>query len=163
VLLALLVYVAVQHLRDDDYQSLVGALNLGIHEGGHILFSLFGTFLSVAGGTITQLVAPIAAALMFRRQRDFFAIAVAGVWLATNLYGVATYMADARALDLPLVNVGGGEGDHDWNYMLATLGLLQWDTRLAGLLRFVTFFVMWSSLAAGAWICWRMSLAREPQ
>src|SRR5207253_2494489 len=47
------------------------------------------------------------------RQPDWFAVTFSGAWLATNLYGVATYVADAREMDLPLVTVGGGEPGHD--------------------------------------------------
>jgi hypothetical protein len=156
-LLAWMAYVGVRHLFDTDYSSLLGGLNLGIHEGGHLLFSwLSWDFLTVAGGTLLQLAAPVASGWMFSRQPDYFAAAFCGSWLATNLYSIATYMADARELDLPLVNVGGGEGDHDWNYMLASVGLLQWDTVLAALVRVVAFLVAWGSVAAGAWMLWRM-------
>jgi hypothetical protein len=161
-LLLWLAYVAVQHLRDDDYQSIFGALDLGIHEGGHLLFSFLGDFLTTAGGTLTQLAVPIIAGVMFVRQRDYFAVAVAGCWLAMNLYGVATYMADAREMDLPLVTVGGGEAGHDWNTMLDTLGLLAWDTKLAGLTRLGAFVTMWSALAAGAWMLVRMARSQTP-
>jgi hypothetical protein len=152
-----LAYIGVRHLGDTDYASLFGAIDLGIHEAGHLLFSAFGQFLSVAGGTLTQLAAPIISALLFVRQPDYFACAFCGGWLSMNLYNVATYMADARELDLPLVNVGGGEAAHDWNYLLSTLGLLDWDTRLAALVRVLAFLVMWSSIAAGAWMLWRMA------
>ncbi len=157
LLLLWLAYVAVRHLGDTDYQSLFGGLNLGIHEGGHLLFSMFGEFLTVAGGTFAQLAAPVVSAGLFARQRDYFATAVSGCWLAMNLYGVATYMADAREMDLPLVTVGGGEALHDWNTLLTDLHLLAWDTRLAALTRLLAFVVMWGSLAAGAWMIARMA------
>jgi hypothetical protein len=103
----------------------------------------------VAGGTILQLAAPVLSAAMFLRQPDYFAVTVSGAWLATNLYNVAAYMADARAQDLPLVTVGDGECVicHDWAYMLGHLGLLSLDTTLAGAVRIQAFFVMWASLA----------------
>ena len=70
-------------------------------------------------------------------------------------------MADARELDLPLVTVGGGEVDHDWNFMLSALHLLDWDTRIATLVRLVAFVVTWSSVAAGAWMLWLMMRRSE--
>jgi hypothetical protein len=152
-LLAWMAYLALRHLLDVDYTSILGALNLGIHEAGHLLFGwLPGEFLMVAGGTILQLAAPLASAWMFARQPDYFAVSFSGTWLATNLYNVATYMADARELDLPLVSVGGGEADHDWNFMLSALHLLDWDTRLAGVVRVLAFVLAWSSVAAGGWM-----------
>ena len=155
-----LAYVAVRHLADPLYTSLFGSLNLALHEGGHLLFGyLPGEFLTVAGGTLLQLAAPVLSAVMFLRQPDYFAITVCGAWLATNLYNVAAYIADARAQELPLVTVGDGECVicHDWGYMLGQLGMLSLDTTLAGLVRLLAFLVMWGSLAAGGWMLWRMA------
>ncbi len=159
-LLLFMAYVSARHLADSDYESLLGALNLGIHEAGHLLFSwLSWDFLTAAGGTLLQLAAPIASAWMFAGQPDYFASVFCGTWLATNLYGVATYMADARELDLPLVSVGGGDADHDWNFMLSAVGLLNWDTRLALLVRVLAFLIAWISVAAGGWLLVRMFTA----
>jgi len=58
---------------------------------------------------------------------------------------------------LPLVSVGGGGAEHDWHYILGTLGLLRFDTFLGGSLRAAAFLVAAASLAAGAWILWRMA------
>ena len=163
-LLLWLAYVGVRHLADPLYTSLFGALNLALHEGGHLLFGyLPGEFLTVAGGTLLQLAAPVMASAMFLRQPDYFAVTVCGAWLGTNLYNVAAYMADARAQELPLVTVGDGECVicHDWGYMLGRLGLLSLDTTLAGLVRLLAFLVLWGSVAAGAWMIVQMARLRE--
>jgi len=163
-LLLWLAYAGVRHLADTDYTSVVGALNLGIHEGGHLLFSWLGwDFLTVAGGTILQLAAPLGAAVMFARQPDWFAVSFSGGWLATNLYSVATYAADAREMNLPLVTVGDGEclgNCHDWNYMLAALHLLSLDRAIATLFRVAAFACLWGSVAAGGWMLWRTARSR---
>jgi hypothetical protein len=155
-------YLGVQHLLDTDYTSLLGGLNLCIHEAGHLLFSwLPSAFLTAAGGTLLQLAAPLASAWMFARQPDYLGAAFCGSWLGTNLYAVATYMADARELDLPLASVGAGEVDHDWNLMLSTVRLLPWDTTLAALVRGLAFLMSWTSVAAGVWMLWRMAQGRR--
>lgn len=154
-----LAWIGVRHLADPLYDSLFGALNLGLHEAGHLLFSwLPGRFLTVAGGTVLQLAAPVMAAVMFLRQPDYFAVSVCGAWLATNLYNVAAYIADARAQVLPLVSVGDCVACHDWAYLLGTLGLLRLDTALAFLTRMLAFLALWSSLAVGAWMLRRMAV-----
>jgi hypothetical protein len=162
-ILLYLAYAGVRHLGSSEYTSLFGGINLGIHELGHVLTSWAGQWISVLGGTLFQCLAPIVSALLFLRQPDFFAVPVCGWWLGDNLYGVATYMADARALELPLVTVGpeGGEVEHDWNYLLDSVGLLQHDTQLAALVRVAAFLLTWSSIAAGAWMCWRMARGRR--
>jgi hypothetical protein len=161
-LLLFLAYIGVRHLADPLYTSIFGGINLGIHELGHVVTPWAGQWLCVLAGTLFQCAAPVVAAVLFLRQPDFFAIPVCGAWLADNFYGVATYMADARALELPLVTVGpeGGDVEHDWNYLLDSVNLLNYDTTLAGFLRFAAFLLLWSSLAAGTWICWQMATRR---
>ena len=73
-LLVWMIVLAVRHLFDTDYTSILGALNLGIHEAGHLLFGwLSWEFLTAAGGTLLQLGAPISSMYMFSRQPDYFA------------------------------------------------------------------------------------------
>ncbi|UCC95233.1 MAG: hypothetical protein JSW40_00370, partial [Candidatus Omnitrophota bacterium] len=95
-------YVLIRHLRNPYYESILGALNLGIHELGHVIFSPFGQFMGTAGGTIFQCFAPIFALFNFYRQNDFFSITLSFGWLSTSLFDVATYVADGRAMSLPL-------------------------------------------------------------
>lgn len=153
-------WIGVRHLADPLYESLFGALNLGIHEAGHLLFSWLGLFLSIAGGTVLQLAAPLVSAAMFWRQPDYFALPICGAWLATNLYNVATYLGDARAMELPLVTVGDAESViHDWNYLLGATGMLRLDAFLAGGVRVVAFGLLWGSLALAVWMLVRMARA----
>ncbi len=155
-------YILVRHLRDRRYDSLFGGLNLGIHELGHLVFAPFGQFLGIAGGTILQLAAPLVAAALFRRQRDWFAVAVASCWLSTNLFGVARYAGDARARLLPLVSPTSGDPIHDWGFMLGRLGLLPRDTAIADGLRFLAVVAMLAGLAAGSWLVWHMLRGAAP-
>jgi hypothetical protein len=160
-LAAYLGYVGIRHLFDPVYSSLFGPINLGIHEAGHVVFSWAGMFVYMAGGTILQLAAPVIAAALFRRARDYFGITVCGVWLATNLYNVATYVGDARAQALPLVTLGGGDAQHDWTYLLGELGLLSVDGTLAFMLRVLAFLVTWGSMAAALTLIWWMARAKS--
>lgn len=160
-LLLYFVYVGIRHFGDAEYTSLFGGINLGIHEAGHLALLWAPQFVAAFGGTLFQCAAPVVAAVLFLRQPDFFAVPICGAWLSTNLYSVATYMADAREMSLPLVSVGGGDADHDWNSMLGALGLLGWDKGLAALVRVLAFATMWGSIAAGAWILFLMAKAEK--
>jgi len=140
ILLAFLFYIFIRHIGDTEYQSIFKGLNLGIHELGHFVFGILGEFIGVAGGTLAQLLAPIIGIVMFFLQEDYFAIAVAFGWLATNLFDVAAYASDARAMALPLVSPFGGECYHDWNYLLDKLGLLSADKTIGFLFRVLGFF-----------------------
>jgi hypothetical protein len=161
-----LAWILVNHWGNIEYQSLLGGLNLGIHEWGHVLFRPLGEFMTIAGGTILQCLAPLLTMIMFYKQRDFFAIAFCFGWLSTNFFGCATYANDARGqLNLILVSPWGqgfgADGIGDWSRMLRKLGMLEWDTtiafgfRTAANLSMLTFFVL------GGWLMWQMYKSRR--
>ena len=161
-------WLAVHYTRDVNYSSFLDGLNLGIHELGHLICIPFGKFLTVLGGSLVQCLVPVISLFMFRRQRDYFAYAFSFVWLASNLFGVARYIADSRALELDLVTPFG-EGDtdndvgHDWNWILNELGWLSHDLEIAAAVRWVAFPCLWLGVLWGAWILWRMMLDRKKE
>jgi hypothetical protein len=101
-------------------------VNLAIHETGHLVFRPFGEWATVAGGTLFQLLVPLVFAAYFWRQGDRHAATVPLWWAGQNCFGIARYIADARAQELPLV--GGGE--HDWTWMLYELDVLHRDLEI---------------------------------
>lgn len=110
---------------------LLDSANLAFHEAGHPLFGLLSERLTVYGGTLGQLMFPLAAGFSFYRQRAELSLAFALLWLVENLFNIAVYMADARTGILPLV----GNGEHDWTEIFSRWGVLQWDTDIAFLMR----------------------------
>ncbi len=98
----------------------IHGVDLIIHEAGHVFFLVFGQFLHVLGGSLLQVAVPALCAVYFFWQRQPASFAVALFWMGESITDVAIYMADARAMALPLL----GGGHHDWNYLLGTLGLL---------------------------------------
>ncbi|MDQ3950850.1 MAG: hypothetical protein M3282_10945 [Gemmatimonadota bacterium] len=106
---------------------ILDAVDLAIHETGHLVFAPFGEFLGFLGGTVFQLGLPAAFVVYFWQRADRHAASVALWWVAQNCWNVSVYVRDARAQALPLV--GGGE--HDWAYLLGRLGWLQYDQALA--------------------------------
>ncbi len=98
-------------------------IDLAFHEAGHLVFAPFGRTLMLLGGTILQLAVPAALCGYFLKQRSPFSAAFCLFWFGENFIDVSVYMADARALRLPLV--GGGE--HDWNNLFYQFGLLAED------------------------------------
>ena len=160
LLLLVLAYFGWRHLADPEYGSLFSGITLGVHELGHLLFAPLGHWMGMAGGSLTQVLAPVALAWGFLRQRDYYAITVAGTWEGMSLSNLATYVADARAQELPLVSPFGGDPEHDWNYLLSSVGMLRHDTQLAGWVRLAAFLTLAASLAFGAWLCVRMARHR---
>ena len=146
----------VYALRSSGDFLLIDNVNLIVHEAGHLLFGWFGEALGIAGGTLLQLIVPFALAASFAYRKHTAGAAFCCFFLFENFLYIATYMADARALDLPLVSVGGGESvDHDWVVMLNGLGLLERDTQIAGFVRAVGWLGMLATMAWLAWRAWR--------
>ena len=108
--------------------------NLVFHEAGHILFLPFGRFMTVLGGSLMQVLVPLACASAFLWQtRDAFGAAIAIWWAGQSLTDVAPYINDAR--DLQLVLLGGKTGaeveGHDWEYLLNAMGASHHDHAIA--------------------------------
>ena len=124
--------------------TLLDGVDLAIHETGHLVFGPFGEFIGFAGGTMFQLIMPALFAGYFWRRGDKHAASVALWWVGQNCGHIATYVADARAQELPLV--GGGE--HDWFYLLSATGHLPHDLGIARTIRAAGLLLV---VGASAW------------
>jgi hypothetical protein len=71
--------------------------NLMIHECGHPLFSVFGYTMMIMGGTLLELIVPLACAGYFLWKREISGTAFCVFWFFENFPYIGTYMADARA------------------------------------------------------------------
>jgi hypothetical protein len=64
-------------------------------------------------------------------------------------------MADARAMLLPLVTTGDPDHvEHDWNTIFTSLGLLQYDTTIAGVVRCLGWCGMIGVVMWFVWSAW---------
>src|SRR6266478_6491820 len=100
------VFILLVLKSEPGFVFLLDHANLLFHEAGHPVIGLFSKRLEPYGGTIGQLVFPCILAVSFWRQRQAFGVAAAGIWFFENWLNIARYLADARAMQLPLV--GGG-------------------------------------------------------
>jgi hypothetical protein len=161
--LLLLLYmctVLVSHLKNPVVEDIFKPLNLCLHEMGHLLAMPCGEFICVLAGSLFQCFVPVMSCVMFMVQRDYFAIVFCFGWLSTNLFDVATYIDDARRLELPLVSpMKGDEPIHDWNYILSHLHLLRYDNLIAGCTRGFAILSMLVFIALGGWLVYTMITA----
>ena len=128
----------------------IDSANLVVHEGGHLLFRWFGPTLCLWGGTILQWLVPLLLAAYFFHERQPAAFVFCSFFFFENWLYTATYMADARAMVLPLVTTGDPDYvEHDWNTIFTSLGVLPYDTRIAAVINFVGWCGM---LASTAWL-----------
>ena len=142
-----------QRARGTGLLLLMDGVFVPIHEGGHLLFRFGGEFIMVAGGTFLQLFVPFALATYFFFRRQSQAVAFCLFFFFEQFLPIATYMADARAQDLPLLTVGDPEFViHDWNYLFGKLGVLEHDTQIASAVRAIGWLGM---LGVVIWLIWR--------
>jgi hypothetical protein len=133
--------------------------NLVVHEGGHALFGWFGERIGLMGGTLLQWLVPGLLAAYFYYHRQISGFVFCTFFFFENFLYTATYMADARVQELPLVSLGDSDYvEHDWNTMLGWFGLLNYDTRIAGFVRFLGWMGM---IAVVAWFVYRYYLDRS--
>ncbi len=136
--------------RGSGLLLMIDNANLVVHEGGHLLFGWFGQTLGVWGGTILQCLVPLLLAAFFFAQRQPQGFAFCSFFFFENWLGIGTYMADARAMVLPLVTTGDPElAEHDWHKIFSSLGLLRYDTRIGSTVRLLGFCGM---IAVTIWL-----------
>lgn len=159
LLLVLLLYWTVTFAGSRSSDVIAGSflhlVNLVFHEAGHVVFSAFGPFMTALGGSLLQVLVPVACAVaLYRGAGDRFGAAVASWWAGQNLVDLAPYIGDARALQLTLL--GGATGaeveGHDWEAILASLGWLHHDRTLAGAAHLAGSIVMVAALATAGWL-----------
>ena len=138
----------------------IDAVNMVTHEAGHPLFGYLGETMHLWGGTILQLFIPAALCFTFIRMRELMGTTFCAWLFFENFLGIAIYMADARAQELPLVSAEGGGDDaiiHDWNAIFGQLGLLPHDTQIAAVVKAIGYLGI---IAVPLWFAWR---ARQTQ
>jgi hypothetical protein len=131
---------------------LLGGVDLGFHELGHMLAMPVAARPFVAfAGTLVQLAVPFGlAAYFFFVRRDRFATLLMLAWEGTTMQSSSVYIADAPYQALPLL---GGPGGHDWAYLLGPevldmLGASRWIAGTVWMLGLLTLLV---AVALGVW------------
>jgi hypothetical protein len=135
---------------DEDFIPILDHANLAFHEAGHPIFGTFGWTMGLLGGTLGQLVFPIAVFVTYLRKGAIAPAAVGLIWLFQNFLNIARYIADARAQALPLA--GNGDRLYDWHTLLAQWNMLPKDTSIANFVAGLAWFgmigtVVWVALA----------------
>lgn len=108
---------------------LLGLVDLGFHELGHLITAPFGRTFSFLMGSGTQILVPAGLAAYFAiMRRDQLASALMLVWMGTSMQDVSVYVADAPYQRLQLIG-----GEHDWAYLLTKWRVLGRAEDLGGM------------------------------
>ena len=132
----------------------IDSANLVVHEGGHNLFGWFGPTLGLWGGTLLQWLVPFLLAAYFFSERQTAGFVFCLFFFFENWLYTATYMADARAQVLPLVTTGDPDFvEHDFHAIFSSLGVLDYDTKIALVVRVLGWCGM---IACTVWLAVRL-------
>jgi hypothetical protein len=130
--------------------SFLDNVDLPIHETGHLLFRPFGEFMSVAGGSLFQVIFPAVFVGYFIWHKKYYSAAIVLFWVGQSILNVWVYAADAVVMQLVLTSgFTGTEGSfHDWNYLLTQTGLIGSTKGVAGLIRMIGTLVILASVVS---------------
>jgi hypothetical protein len=159
LLLALAVWTLWFGAHGIDWEIIGGSFlhraNLAFHEFGHLFFMPLGDTMTVLGGSLFQVLLPVALAAYFTAlQQDNFAASAAIWWAGQNLVDLAPYIRDAEYRVLPLAG-GRGEESHDWGNLLEHWNAVEQCHALARTSFMLGLLLMTAALAWGAALLWR--------
>ena len=161
-LLAVLVVYGIKLARMDIPSwemagSLIHLPMVPIHEFGHVMFRAFGEFMHSLGGSLFQILLPLAFGGVFLvKNRDPFAASVMLWWAAIAVMDIAPYIYDAlHPQHVLLTGRTGDDGPHDFIDVLSDLGMLKSAQAIGhGVHRFGVALML-ASFAWAGWILWR--------
>jgi len=134
---------------------LLGPVDLGFHELGHLVTYPLPDVVTAAMGSITQVLVPVGLALYFLLLRaDLVGAGVCFAWAATSAQDASVYIADAPFERLPLIG-----GEHDWAFVLGPqhLNALGSAHTIAAAVKGIGFVLLIAGLA-----CCADGLLRRP-
>lgn len=113
-------------------------IHLPIHEAGHIIFMILGRFMTVAGGSLFQVIVPIVFFGYFVYHEKPFSASIILFWVGSAILDVYIYANDAVVMQLVLLGglTGSEGGAHDWNYLLTETGLIDSTPVIAKMIKF---------------------------
>jgi hypothetical protein len=141
LLFAFYLYNSLSNIENFHF---ISGVNLIIHEAGHIIFFFFGQFMSVLGGSLTQVLIPLIFSGYFFFRRELFSGSIVLMWVGESIVDVARYAKDAMVMQLPLL--GGDSVIHDWNYLLSAVHLLKYTDIIGGVIYYLGILVVLSGI-----------------
>jgi len=135
---------------------LLGLVDLGFHELGHLVTYPLPDVVTAAMGSVTQVLVPVGLALYFLLLRgDRVGAGVCFAWAATSAQDASVYIADAPSQRLSLIG-----GQHDWAFVLGPqhLNALRSAHAIAAVVKGIGFMLLVAGLA-----CCAAGLLRRPR
>lgn len=135
---------------------LIDYANLIFHEAGHWIFSPFGEFMAVLGGSLNQVLVPLIVAGYFFLHKQIYSGFVCLMWTGQNLTNVSAYAGDALRMRLPLL--GGDSSIHDWNWLLIYTGQLRHAAGIAQSILALGWLLIFTGALGAAYSIYRSQI-----
>lgn len=121
-----------------------------------MFFSWGGHTVMLLGGTLGELIVPLACAAAFFFQRQIYGFAFCLFWFFENFLYLGTYMADARTSSLPLIN----SDESDWTLLFGQWNILLYDQEIGHFFRLLGWAGM---LAIMVWLAHQTFRSTHPE
>jgi hypothetical protein len=118
-------------------------VNLFVHEAGHFFFKIFGRWMYILGGSLFQILLPLALVIVTWKQ-NVRNVSFAAFWLGESMVNVSVYIQDAPFRKLHLIAKGL---IHDWNWLL--LDNLELAEPLGLAVYYMGIFICFAAIVAG--------------
>ncbi len=106
---------------------IIDTIDLFIHETGHLVFSLFGRFIYFLGGSLFQIIIPVATVIVFAHS-TLRSLPFTLYWTGQSVVNVSIYIGDAPYLKLHLISKAA---IHDWQWLLNHAGAIEYAEDIA--------------------------------
>lgn len=132
------VAVAIAAWVFDGFVPILGHVDFGIHELGHLLTFALPDSAMLLAGSVFQVAVPAALSIYFWKwNRDRVGAAVTLAWAGSSLINVGVYVGDGQEQQLPIIGAR-----HDWATLLGRWDLLDMAPNLGGLIGAIGFIAI---------------------
>jgi len=123
----------------------IDTIDLFIHETGHLVFSIFGKFVGILGGSLFQVIIPSAAVAVFARS-TLRSLPFTLYWTGQSMVNVSIYIGDAPFQRLHLIS---RTAIHDWRWLLGYTGLMEYSGDIAGIVNVLGLLACCTGVGVG--------------
>jgi hypothetical protein len=123
----------------------IDIVDLFIHETGHLIFGIFGRFIGFLGGSLFQVIIPIATVIVFGRS-NLRSIPFTFYWTGQSIINVSIYIGDAPYQRLQLISRAA---IHDWRWILNHMGMMEYAGEIALIVNILGLFICCIGIGIG--------------
>lgn len=126
----------------------IDTVNLFIHEGGHGIFQIFGGFIGILGGSLMQILLPVAAIIVNLKSAPNILL-LSFYWLGHNLINISIYIGDAPYRSLRLISK---HAIHDWGWICDKLEITHLAEGIAAVVMIAGMFACVGTVTFGIYL-----------